>query len=71
MENNELNFNYSECVKSYDKWGSTTYTNICNGKTTTIPWGVGGNLAFIGIVVLILIGISIIGVFVKITFFDF
>ena len=58
MENNELNFNYSECIKSYDAWGSTTYKNICNGEENTIPWGVVG---YGGLIFFIILGVLLIG----------
>lgn len=53
---NDMNFNYSECIKSYDKLGQTVYQNICNGKTNVIPWGVSGyGIAMFFIVVFILL----------------
>lgn len=65
MENKDLNFNYSECIKQYDKWGETTYVNICNGDKDTIPWGLGGY----GIIILVIIAcvclISLIGLLFK------
>lgn len=43
MENKDFNFNYSECIKSYSKWGEEVYVNICkDNETTTVPWGLGG-----------------------------
>ena len=33
----DINFNSSECLKSYDLLGTTEYVNLCNGETNTIP----------------------------------
>lgn len=53
---NDIDFNYSECIKSYDKLGETVYQNICNGKTNTVPWGVSGyGIAMFLLVVFILL----------------
>lgn len=38
-EENNINFNKSECIKEYDKLGTTIYKNICNGEKTEVPWG--------------------------------
>lgn len=60
--NNELNFNYNECIKSYDKWGETIYQNICNNEETTVSWGISGY----GILILVvLIGLLILGLLVA------
>lgn len=42
MEKENINFNYNECIKSYDKFGETIYQNICNGEKTSVPWGFSG-----------------------------
>lgn len=56
MEKENINFNYNECIKSYDKFGETIYQNICNGKTNTVPWGVSGyGIAMFLLVVFILL----------------
>lgn len=63
MENKELDFNYQECIKSYDKIGEITYYNICNDKTTTMPWGVGGWFLFsFGILIILTTLVIIIGI---------
>ena len=55
MEEN-INFNYKECIKSYEKLGETVYQNICNGETQIVPWGIGGfGLAIGGILVIIIL----------------
>lgn len=68
MEEKDLNFNYSECIKSYDSWNKTTYVNICNGHKETVPWGIDGYLLFFGIIILMLIGITIIAFFIRMMF---
>lgn len=52
--NNEMYFNYNDCVKSYDTIGETTYHNICTGKSETMPWGVGGWLLFVFLISVII-----------------
>lgn len=42
MKSKDINFNYSECYKNYDKLGTTVYQNICSGEKTQVPWGIGG-----------------------------
>ena len=29
----------AECLKEVDSWGSTTYQNVCDGTSATVPWG--------------------------------
>ena len=53
MKSKDINFNYSECYKKYEKLGSTTYQNICNGEKSQVPWGIEGW----GVFLLILLGI--------------
>ena len=61
----DINFNYNECVKSYDKLGETVYQNICNGKTQTVPWGVSGyGLAIGGILIFVILVIFVVA-FIK------
>lgn len=36
---NDVNFNYSQCIKTEDKFGETIYYNICNNETKSVPWG--------------------------------
>lgn len=56
MEEKDLNFNYSECVKSYSSWGTTHYVNICNGAKSDVPWGVDGYFLMVcGIVFIIFV----------------
>ena len=59
--NDELNFNYNECIKSYDKWGETIYQNICNNEETTVPWGISGYgiLIFLVIIGLLFLGLLV------------
>lgn len=61
MEEKNINFDYSSCVKEYDNWGSTNYVNICTQETTTVPWGVWN---YIGIGAVIVIGALCIGLIV-------
>lgn len=53
MENKELVFNYSECIKQYSSWGTTHYVNICNGEKHDVNWGVGEYFCIFLILVLI------------------
>lgn len=34
-----LNLNTSECIKVIKNFGHSIYTNICNGQSSTLPWG--------------------------------
>lgn len=55
MENKDFNFNYSECIKSYDTFGTTHYVNVCNNnKKQDVPWGVSGWLVCVFLVTVIL-----------------
>jgi hypothetical protein len=65
MENKELNFNYSECVKSWDSVGITHYKNICTSEEQSIPWGVTGYIVFGGVIMFILLIILLITYFIK------
>lgn len=55
----ELALNQSKCIQEVVNVGSHTYVNICNGVSTTVPWGVGDWLS-IGALSL-LIGILVVG----------
>ena len=68
MEEKDLNFNYSECVKSYDSWGTTHYVNICNGVKNDVPWGVSGHFALVGVIILVLVGVAFLAVLIRIVF---
>lgn len=61
---NELDFNYSECIKEYSTFKETTYVNICTNETTKIPMSITGYfLIALGIAVIFLLlcmGISMI-----------
>ena len=39
MNNNDVNFNYIQCIKTETKFGETIYYNICNNETKSVPWG--------------------------------
>jgi hypothetical protein len=65
MEEKDLNFNYSECIKNYDTWGTTHYVNVCNGEIQKdIPWGVSEWGVFIFIVSLIVFMAAAVGIFI-------
>ena len=66
----DINFNSSECLKSYNLLGTTEYVNLCNNEINTIPWGVEGWLMFVMIIIIILLLLSIVVAFVKDLFFD-
>ena len=65
MNNENINFNYNECVKSYDKFGETIYQNICNGEKTSVPWGFSG-YAILFVIILIFTGFgSVVWLLIK------
>lgn len=65
MEEKDLNFNYSECIKNYDTWGTTHYVNVCNGEIQKdIPWGVYGWGAFIFLVSITVVIVAAVGIFI-------
>ena len=66
----DINFNSSECLKSYNLLGTTEYVNLCNNEINTIPWGVEGWLMFVMIIIIILLLLSVAVAFVKDLFFD-
>ena len=66
----DINFNSSECLKSYNLIGTTEYVNLCNGETNTVPWGVEGWLMFVITILIILLLLGIVVAFVKDLIFD-
>lgn len=65
MNNENINFNYNECIKSYDKFGETIYQNICNGEKTSVPWGFSG-YAILFVIILVFIGLgSVVWLLIK------
>ena len=66
---NDMNFNYSECIKSYDKLGETIYQNICNNEKTSVPWGVSGYSIAIIVILLGLLLVTFIIMIIK-DYFD-
>ena len=66
----DVNFNSSECLISYDLIGTTEYVNLCNDEINTVPWGIGGWLAFIFVVIILAFLVVGLVVFIKEWFFD-
>ena len=66
----DINFNSSECLKSYNLLATTEYVNLCNNEINTIPWGVEGWLMFVITILIILLLLGIVVAFVKDLFFD-
>lgn len=66
----DINFNSSECLKSYDLIGTTEYVNLCNDEINTIPWGVEGWLMFVITILIILLLLGVVVTFVKDLIFD-
>ena len=66
----DINFNSSECLKSYDLLGTTEYVNLCNNEINTIPWGVEGWLMFVITIIIILFLLGGVVAIVKSLFFD-
>ena len=66
----DINFNSSECLKSYDLIGTTEYVNLCNDEINTVPWGVEDWSMFVIIIIVILFLIGLIVAFVKNFIFD-
>ena len=56
--NNTINFNDIECIKEYDKLGSTQYVDICNNTQYNVPWGISGWLILVFNLVIIIFIIS-------------
>ena len=66
----DINFNSSECLKSYNLLGTTEYVNLCNNEINTIPWGVEGWLMFVITIIMILLLLGVLVTFVKDLIFD-
>ena len=66
----DINFNSSECLKSYDLLGTTEYVNLCNNEINTIPWGVEGWLMFVITILMILLLLGGVVAIVKDLIFD-
>ena len=66
----DINFNSSECLKSYNLLATTEYVNLCNNEINPIPWGVEGWLVFVITILIILLLLGIVVAFVKDLFFD-
>jgi ABC-type multidrug transport system permease subunit len=62
MENKEMNFNYSECIKEQNNIGETTYYNICNNETYKIIWG---SDTWVGVIMLFIIFVLVIIALIK------
>lgn len=58
----DLNQNFNQCIQSVENFGHKTFTNICTGQVTDVPWGFmdwighGLGLAFLGVLVVFCIG---------------
>lgn len=59
----DLNLNAQDCLKSVNQIGKTTYMNICNGTTNSVPWG-AGDWILAGILAVIVL--SAVFIFVRI-----
>ena len=70
MKNENINFNKSECIKEYDKLGTTIYQNVCTGEKTKLPWGIGGWTLFIFVILVCLLIITMGICFAKALIFD-
>ena len=66
----DINFNSSECLKSYNLLGTTEYVNLCNNEINTIPWGVEGWLMFVITILIILFLLGGVVAIVKDLIFD-
>ena len=66
----DINFNSSECLKSYNLLGTTEYVNLCNNEINTVPWGVEGWLMFVITIIMILLLLGGVVAIVKDLFFD-
>ena len=66
----DINFNSSECLKSYNLIGTTEYVNLCNNEINTIPWGVEGWLMFVITILIILLLLGGVVAIVKDLIFD-
>ena len=66
----DINFNSSECLKSYNLLSTTEYVNLCNNEINTIPWGVEGWLMFVITILIVLFLLGVVVVIVKDLIFD-
>lgn len=66
----DINFNSSECLKSYNLLGTTEYVNLCNDEINTVPWGVEDWSMFVIIILVILLLLGVVVAFVKDLIFD-
>lgn len=62
MENKEMNFNYSECIKEQHNIGETIYHNVCNNETYNMSWG---SDTWVGIIMAFIICVLIVIVLIK------
>lgn len=58
---NPQHLEFSQCIKSINDVGTTTYQNICTGSTNTVPWGAAdwigaGFLTLICLVAIVALG---------------
>jgi hypothetical protein len=60
MENNNIEFNYSACIKEQHNIGETVYYNICNNEVHSVKWGSFGWCGFISLSLVIIIVILLI-----------
>lgn len=57
------------CIKSTSNWGHTLYTNICNGESYVIQAGsFDWTITIVFLVLGVGIGLSLIAMFLKMTF---
>lgn len=61
----DVNLNNTNCITTYDEFGSTTYYNICNNTKTTLNWGMGEYITFTFLFLLILILVVCLITFIK------
>lgn len=57
----DINLATKECLKSISSFGETVYQNICDGTTTTVPWGFMDYIGF---------GVGVLLVFIFTSFFS-
>lgn len=55
----------TECMKATSHFGSTTYVNVCTGKSTEVVWGGMDWVAAIGVTIFVGLLIALLGYFVK------
>lgn len=39
MQEQTINANFAECLKSVENFGYTHIVNVCNGRIVDVPWG--------------------------------